>query len=244
MAVRDLLLGYCLGMGASKAPGGLYSELWPRDPEPHIVLAWTWSMAAISAWQIWYLHCGAIDVGVTVAVHVLCLPLIGQQRSPRLLAALFSICSGILCGFQVIDMCFDLVLLSKQHDVGRLVWHYYNTMLNSSHMNAVLLAAMVITTMGVLVGLARDHSRVRHGWYGMVFSNVAGFGCYWALVIPRYLCIRASTEYEPQFFENWSTVLICRLWMFVCLAIAMLSSLYVLVADPGEESNSLKVHSQ
>ena len=124
-------------------------------------------------------------------------------------------------------MCFDLVVISKTPGLNELTWKYYYTMLNSTHVNAFLLAALLQTGIGALTGLTRQSSALRFCWVFMIASNLFGFGCYFAFVVPRYLQIRDSIELKVEVFDDWHVVFAARIWMFGCIAMGMLSCIYV-----------------
>lgn len=214
-------------------------------PEAHLLVCWIASLATIFAWQRYWLRVGLIDQTVTVVVHWLYFPLLCRKMTPLLHAGLYSMSSGSLLGFQVIDLCFDLVVMSKTSGLQQLTWLYYHTILNSSHVNAVLLAAMLQTGLGSLIGLTRHGPMFRINWILMIACNFLGFGCYFAFVVPRYLEIRESADMKTSVLEGWEVVFRARIWMFLCLGLGMASCLYMkLTCCHSNDFVTSKLHDQ
>lgn len=115
-------------------------------PEWQLSLAWVASALSFASWFIVGLQASKLDVCVILVAHVAILPILHANSNPFLLLALGFLLIGLAVGFQLVDLCFDILIIwdLPVHDTlgiisGRkIAWLYYNTMLNSKHINIAL----------------------------------------------------------------------------------------------------------
>jgi len=197
-----------------------------RLPEPHLVLAWFCSFFGFPIW----LHgvMGIADYAVLLCSHVMCLPLLSRSVTPQTITWLAGPIYGIIVGLQVLDLCFDLLILRTRSgppdvalEAGKLAFQYYNLVLNAMHVNAVLMCVILVASLGSLVGFSRSSSEVRRTWLMMGVCMVIGTGGYLVCVVSRYLKIRVAKEFSMDMFEGWEVVFAARINLFVCVMVSL-----------------------
>mmetsp|Transcript_62179 Transcript_62179/g.108757 ORF Transcript_62179/g.108757 Transcript_62179/m.108757 type:complete len:230 (-) Transcript_62179:20-709(-) len=218
-------------------------------PEPHLVAAWVGSVLAFAAWFKLWLQTPATDVCIIIGTHVVVLPIIRRGLNLVHLPALGCLMLGLGIGFQLIDLCFDFLIIYDHslHDgldvfAGRKVaWFYYNTMLNAKHVNVAIALFLLVGQFGAMVGITRSPPHFRRIWITLVGLMVLGNGGYLFAVVPRYIAIRASVAFDERFFDGWWAVLAARTWLFVCLGLAIISCFSLLLDSHAERKNG-KIH--
>jgi len=195
------------------------------QPHPGLLTAWLGSGTALLAWQYLSLGVGAVDMGVSLAAYTVCLPLVDRRLNPRLLPPLGCAFMGLAIGLLLIDLCFDVLILSDvsvrvedQVISGRKVaWLYYHTMLNKAHVNFALAVFMVLSFLGAMVGLGQSDSRGRSYWQWLVISSIVGNSSYLMVVVPRYLSLRHNTVFSESDFDDWGRVVAARAALLIAL---------------------------
>lgn len=94
---------------------------------------------------------------------------------------------------------------------------YYRTVLNAPHVNAVLLAIIVLSLLGSVAGLGRSTRAELRKWLVCGAAMAIGSGGYLIFVVNRYLRIRDSASYDPAFFDGWNYVLAMRIVLYICV---------------------------
>lgn len=217
---------------------------------PH--LAWIASLCAILGWLHFCLGVGPVDLVVTVVAHIAVLPMLSKGFDARLLPSFASALCGMCVGFNLVDMCFDMLIVKDEavsDGTGRsglgsltarhVAWFYYHTMLNSSHINFTLLVYVLVSSIGSMMGLMDGSAAERKLWQKMCCVAAVGNTFYILYVVPRYVSIRASTAFVRADFDNWNGVLFARVFLVGALAACIhLSFLLNLVqstpARPGK----------
>jgi len=221
----------------------------PLLPELQLVLAWVTSLLAFSGWSHFWMQLRGGETKILIAAHFLTLPIIDRRANPVVVGAVGCVVLGMATGFQVIDLCFDLLILADQPlDVGagfvsgrEAAWLYYHTMLNSWHVNLALAIFLFVCQFGALAGFARSSPNALRWWRGLVVTMIIGNGGYLAAVVPRYCNVRFSPTFDRSFFDGWSAVLAARLWLFVCLGCAILCVCSLLL-ELQREQQAVKRH--
>jgi len=193
-------------------------------------------MASFVGWGIWLCNdMGLLDGLIFSGINVLCLPIIFPQTTPRFLACLGGVILGLIAGMQLVDLCFDIVII-RDHaffdgvsliPARKVAYIYYHTVLNAPHVNAVLLGIIVVSFLGSFVGLGRSDPKTRAVWIFIGCLMAVGVSAYLLCVVTRYLGIRSSKIYDPLLFEGWGYVMASRLVLYatMCLAFPPLFSL-------------------
>jgi len=189
--------------------------------------------------MVCFLHqtCSMFDLVVLIGMHFVCLPIIAPQTTPRLMACIAGSLYGLIAGLQCIDLCFDFVILSDQPIsdgvdtflARQVAYLYYHTVITASHVNAALLAIVLTSFLGALVGLGRSSPGAQRQWLILGAAVVVGSGGYMTCVVPRYLAIRQASRFEASLFEGWGVVLGARIALYG----SVLVSLPVLFALQG-----------
>ena len=135
---------------------------------------------------------------------------------------------GIAIGMLIIDLAFDIIIADKPHDdQTKIIAHlYYHTMLNATHVNAILAALMLTMAIGAAIGLADAYQpttpvRKWRAWVSLICLNVMGNGNYLAVVMPRYIRIRSSSAFNSSDFDGWLEVLRARCVLVLSLSCAV-----------------------
>mmetsp|Transcript_56183 Transcript_56183/g.147738 ORF Transcript_56183/g.147738 Transcript_56183/m.147738 type:complete len:260 (-) Transcript_56183:52-831(-) len=197
-------------------------------PEPHLLFAWLGCLAGF----LWWLQEDILtrtDLAVVVAVHVVCLPVISSSTTPRILSCLGGPIMGLVAGMQLIDMCFDLMILRDVPipdgpdvlQARRMAYFYYHTVISAAHVNAVLLGVILVSFLGALAGFERASSEVRQSWTHLGVLMFAGTGGYLGCVVPRYLGIRSSKAFDPMLFADWEVVVAARLVLYASIILSL-----------------------
>lgn len=217
-------------------------------PELHLLLIWAGSALGLLVW-LWRIM-SAVDLAVFVAVYVLCLPIIFPCTTPRLLACLGGTICGLVAGIQLIDLVFDIAILndrqisdgSNTFQARQLAFLYYHTVVNASHVNAVLLGMILISFLGAFVGLRRCSPQLRQRWLVLGAWMFAGTGGYLVLVVPKYLVIRNAAAFDASFFDGWHWVILARLVLYASLlgSLPYMFTLQGMADDGGYEMHPLK----
>eukprot|EP00930_Biecheleria_cincta_P069117 TRINITY_DN56899_c0_g1_i1.p1 TRINITY_DN56899_c0_g1~~TRINITY_DN56899_c0_g1_i1.p1 ORF type:complete len:233 (-),score=8.56 TRINITY_DN56899_c0_g1_i1:93-791(-) len=201
----------------------------PRNWDRYLVGAWASSLIFYVLWFQFGLPASNADCCVVASAHVVCLPLISRRMTP---AALLGICfatNGLAIGFELIDLVFDILVVRDLpvHDgqssisARRIAWLYYNTMLNSKHVNFGIAIILMVGQFAIPASIMRSSLQVLGSWMTLFAMMVAGNGAYLLIVIPRYNFIRASVIFEESFFDGWSAVILAHLWLLFCQGVAM-----------------------
>jgi len=169
-----------------------------------------------------------IDYLVMVGMHFICLPMVCRDMTPRLIACMGGPLCGLIAGMQLIDMCFDMLIvydlpLSDGIDVfkpRRAAFLYYHTMLNGRHVNAALLGIILVSFLGSIVGLERSSPEMRRQFCLLGALMSVGTGGYLACAVTRYTAIRFATVYDERLFDGWEMVVAARMVLFVSITIA------------------------
>lgn len=205
-------------MPATKA----YAQL----PEPHLVLAWFCSFAGFVIWL--HAEMSVVDFAVLVGCHVCCLPLLSRSVTPQTIAWLGGPICGTIIGLQVLDLCFDLLILRSRGgpedaalEAGKLAFQYYHLVLNAGHVNAVLMCIIVAAGLGSLVGFSRSSPDLRRTWLTLGLCMVLGTGGYLVCVVTRYLKIRSAESFAMDLFDGWEMVLAARITLFICVMVTL-----------------------
>jgi len=196
-------------------------------PEFHLLLLWLVSFLAFVIWL--RKEMDFVDSLVFSGVYILCLPIISPKTTPRFLACLGGVICGLIAGLQLIDLCFDIVILQDRSfsdgvdtiSSRRVAFMYYHTVINASHVNAALLGIIVISFLGSFVGLGRCDPKTRATWIAMGSLMAVGTGGYLVSVVTRYVGIRSSKTYDPLLFEGWGYVLIARIVLYASITLSL-----------------------
>ena len=210
---------------------------------------WAFCLMASSVWLHTAVGVGWTELTGGLLSHLLALPVVSRRTSPRLMPVFGCAVLGVCFGLLVVDVAFDLVIIQESsmpvgpsangvwvtggdaHAIwhgpkavapGRLVAHYYyHTLLNTLHINLVLWWAMLVLVLAATRGLdaARGTAQVRQ-WRWMVVQCSATNGLYMRFVVPRYLAIRAATQYDEAAFDRWGEVLAVRCVLMSSIAYA------------------------
>lgn len=219
---------------------------------PH--LAWAASLCAISGWLHFCLGVGTVDLAVTFVAHLTVLPMLTARFDKRLLPSLGCSLCGVCVGFNLVDMCFDLLIVrdaavpdgtglggSGSLTARHVAWLYYHTMLNSSHINFTLLVYVLVSSIGSMMGLMDGSAAVRKLWLAMCAVAAVGNTFYILYVVPRYVSIRASTAFVRADFDDWGGVLLARIFLVLALlACIHLSFLLNLAQSAGPAARPKK----
>lgn len=222
-------------------------------PEYRLVGAWIASVIAFASWFKFGMQTPTVDVYIITGCHLVVLPIIRRGMDLVHLPALGCVILGLGTGFQLIDLCFDLLIIHERslHDglhatAGRKVaWFYYNTMLNAKHMNIAIALFLLVGQFGAMVGITRSPPHLRRIWIKLVVLMILGNGGYLAAVVPRYIAIRSSVSFDEHFFDGWWAVLAARAWLFVCLGFAINACFSLLLqthAGAHAERKNGKIH--
>lgn len=157
-----------------------------------------------------------------IGMHILCLPIISQRMTPRFLACLGGPILGLIAGMQLMDMCFDLIIVFKgevsdgidRFPATKVAYMYYHTVLNAPGVNAVLIWIILVSFLGSIVGLGRSTPHMRRQWYIIGTCMAVGTSGYLVYVVPLYMRIRFSTMYDPALFDGWNVVLVARMVLY------------------------------
>mmetsp|Transcript_9933 Transcript_9933/g.22305 ORF Transcript_9933/g.22305 Transcript_9933/m.22305 type:complete len:245 (-) Transcript_9933:15-749(-) len=194
-----------------------------RWPEPHLCLICVASYAALIAW-LWS-EMSRWDFGVFSGVYILCFPVLFSSTTPRLLACLGGPICGLVAGMQLIDLVFDLCILQDQpltdgvetFEARRLAFVYYRAVLRATHVNAVLLAIILICFLGSIVGMQRTSPALRWRWVMLGACMSVGTSGYLGVVVTRYLAIRSAPTFDTSLFDGWERVLVARMVLYASL---------------------------
>ncbi|KAJ1639127.1 hypothetical protein T492DRAFT_939026 [Pavlovales sp. CCMP2436] len=200
----------------------------------HVASSWVASLSAIAYWQYAILRVDAVDLCVTLAAHLIVLPMLGRRFDARLLPSFGCALCGMCVGFSFIDTCFDLLIVADKTIADgtgpdgkgtiaarHAAYIYYHTMLNASHINFALLVYVLVSSLGTMMGLSDSSREVKRLWLIMCAVAAAGNSFYVSYVVPRYVRIRAATRYEPSDFDEWDGVLYARFGLVVALLICI-----------------------
>mmetsp|Transcript_12259 Transcript_12259/g.27815 ORF Transcript_12259/g.27815 Transcript_12259/m.27815 type:complete len:253 (+) Transcript_12259:61-819(+) len=211
-------------------------------PEPYLVLTWVGSLLGFIVWLRQSMD--TTDLAVMVATYICCIPLILPQTTSAFVARLGGPVCGVICGMQVIDMVFDICIVKgtvltaggEEFTARKIAFLYYHCVLNSSHVNAVLLCIIVASLLGSMVGVGRSDPAARRHWMLLGVLMTIGTGGYLATVVPRYLVIRGSTNFDPRYFDNWEVVIMARLVLYGSI-LAAFPSMFKLQTHGVEHTN-------
>jgi len=229
-------------------------------PEWQLSLAWVASALSFASWFLFGLQASNVDVCVILAAHVAILPILHARSEPSILCALGFLVIGLAIGFQLVDLCFDVLIiwdLSVHDTLGiisgrKIAWLYYNTMLNSRHINLALSLFLLVGQFVTLVGITRSTGSLRRKWIALVCNMIFGNGGYFIVVIPCYVAIRSSVAFDAQFFDGWMVVLIARMVLFAALGSCATIAGFMLVdlqsqvqpLHPHEATTNGKTHEE
>lgn len=168
------------------------------------------------------------DYTVTVLVHALVMPILSQRiPMPAILMSALA-CIGVIWGFECIDMCFDLVIMNEavkptytlggtQLAARELAFLYYNTMLNTAHVNIVLGVCILTFLHGALRGFIYSDRETFRTWTICALMSGIGNSGYLFVIVPRYFRLRAESTFDPNMFDNWAPVIIARFVSFAAM---------------------------
>jgi hypothetical protein len=156
---------------------------------------------------------------------------------------------GCIIGMQAIDMCFDLAIINNSNvsdgsialEARRVAYFYYHRVLNASHVNGLLLAMVLCSCLGPTLGMVRGTPEVQRRFIYLAILSSIGSGSYMAVVMPRYLVIRAA-DYRPELFDGWEKVLAARMMLYTStiLSLRPLHALQALAAEVRDEEGPIK----
>lgn len=151
---------------------------------------------------------------------------------------------GCIAGLQAIDLCFDLCVIrgrtytdgSMVLEARRVAFMYYHTILNTCHVNALLLGIVLCACLGPLMGLTRGSEEVQRRFLLLGACSGAGTSGYLFIAMPRYLFIRSATAYHPELFDNWEKVLCARVVLYISVVVSLpiLYGIQTLVEESNE----------
>jgi len=189
------------------------------------MIAWFCSLFGMLIWL--HAEMSATDSALLVGGHVCCLPLLSQSVTPQVVTWLAGPVYGTIVGLQVLDCCFDLLILRSRGgpdnaalEAAKLAFQYYHLVLNAAHVNAVLLCIILVASLGSLVGFSRSSPALRHKWLMLGLCMVIGTGGYLVCVVTRYLKIRSAKDFSMELFEGWEVVFAARINLFICVAVS------------------------
>lgn len=170
-----------------------------------------------------------VDLCVFALVSVCVLPILSRETTIPFLGSLGGIIMGCIAGLQAIDLCFDLCVIRGRSlsdgamvlEARRVAFMYYHTLLNSSHVNGLLLGIVQCACLGPLMGLMRGSPEVRRRFVLLGICSSAGTSGYLAIAMPRYLVIRAATAYRPELFDEWEKVVAARIVLYISVILSL-----------------------
>lgn len=203
-------------------------------PSPPLLCAiWAASLSVTVAWQHLFGGADSVDALCVVVAHAAALPvLLACAKYPTLLPMLGCSVMGLCMGMCLIDATFDLLVLRADgsHDAARRVaarrvaHGYYHGMLNGPIVNGTLLLCLLLMSFGAWLGaadaLATDDAHARRTWASIVLAALCGIPLYLAVVVPRYLGLRASAAFDAAAFDGWGLVLFARVVLMACMGVA------------------------
>jgi len=225
-------------------------------PELHLVAAWLFSAFGFAAWFHFGLPTSALDMLIILGSHVVILPILSRNSNPVVLLALGFLVFGIVIGLQLVDLCFDILIVwDHKLDLGggqgaisgrMSAWVYYHTMLNAKHVNLALALFLLVGMSTTLVGITRSAHAIRWKWYCLIVITFSSNAWYFVAVVPRYAAIRASVAFDDRFFDGWWTVFVTRLVFYVAIAAGtiIMCSLVLETHRAHQETNNDKAHSE
>merc|ERR1712083_100876 len=80
---------------------------------------------------------------------------------------------------------------------------------------------LLVGQFGAVVGLTRSPAAARRRWMRLVAVMCAGNGGYVFTVVPRYVAIRTSSEFDEGLFDGWHAVVLARGFLFLALGAAV-----------------------
>mmetsp|Transcript_99495 Transcript_99495/g.156912 ORF Transcript_99495/g.156912 Transcript_99495/m.156912 type:complete len:235 (+) Transcript_99495:2-706(+) len=193
-------------------------------PEAHLLLVWLATLVLFLGATNTY-GGSAIDYVVVISVLAMFLAILSPRLPTPLLLIVAYIFMGIIVGAEVIDLCFDLIVLrgvdiDSTMPARRLAWYYYRNMLIAPHVNCVIVISCLFLFFGALAGVSRSPRKDMRKWATLLVAMVVGNGGYVFCICPYYVQIRTSVEYDPAHFDGWEVVFAARLTNFVALIVS------------------------
>lgn len=194
-------------------------------PEWHLLLIWVTSLAVMIGVSNSVFGGSAVDNAGIVGMCLCCLPLLSPWWTSSGLLILGFIVTSVILGIQVIDLCFDFLILRDatsstegshlSNDIRsvparRIAWLYYHTVTTAPHVNATVVFLCLLLFLGALACISRSTPEERRIWAFLVLMMCAGNGSYVFVIVPHYVSIRTETTYDPAFFNGWGTVVAAR----------------------------------
>lgn len=191
-------------------------------PESHILAVWV----AISAGFIGALNVvfdgSSFDNLLALAVLLVCLPFLSPRWSNSELLCIGYVVHGIIIGIQLIDFCFDVLVLrnssirmgSHPDDVisaRKVAWLYYHNVVSAPHVNVIVSLCVLLLLFGSLACISRSTTRQRFKWAMLVGCMVVGNGGYVFIIVPYYIRIRTEAAFDSSIFDGWGVVFAARL---------------------------------
>ncbi|CAK0870366.1 unnamed protein product [Prorocentrum cordatum] len=100
---------------------------------------------------------------------------------------------------------------------------------------------VLCSCLGPTLGMVRGTQEVQRRFILLSIFSFIGSGSYMAVVMPRYLVIRARASYQPELFDGWEKVLAARIVLYTT-TILSLHPLFALqsLAEVRDEERPVK----